>query len=114
MKQVENEVSFEEFQKVDLRTATILSVEDIPNKDKLFKLEIDVGELGKRTIVSGLKQFYSKEQLKNRQIILIANLAPRKIAGIESSGMLLAVGDGVTHLSLLGVDKPSPNGLQVE
>jgi methionyl-tRNA synthetase len=107
-------VSFDEFKKMDLRTATVLSIEAVPNKDKLYKLEIDLGELGKRTIVSGLRQFYSPEQLVGRQIIVIANLAPRRIAGIESHGMLLAVGDGVTLLSLLSLDRKAPDGLRVE
>ncbi|MBS3062009.1 MAG: hypothetical protein J4215_05500 [Candidatus Diapherotrites archaeon] len=109
-----DEISFDEFKKMDLRTATILAAEPVAGKDKLFRLSIDIGEESPRTIVSGLRPLYSVEQLVGRQIIVVSNLAARKIAGIESKGMLLAVGDGVTILSLVGLDKPMPNGLSVE
>ncbi len=83
-------VSFEEFKKLDLRIAKILSAEDIPGKDKLLKLEIDLGT-EKRILVAGIKPFYQKEKLVGKQIVVVANLDPRPIAGLVSNGMLLAV-----------------------
>lgn len=83
-------VSFQEFQKIDLRVAKILNVEDIEGKDKLYKLEIDVGEFGKRMLIAGVKEFYNKEELQGKLIVIVANLESKRIAGFESQGMLLA------------------------
>ncbi|MEK6840568.1 MAG: methionine--tRNA ligase subunit beta [Nanoarchaeota archaeon] len=84
-------IKFSDWQKLDLRVAKILRVEDIEGADKLYKLSVDLGkELGKRTLVAGIKPYYKKEQLKNRQCIIFTNLEPRKIKGIESQGMILA------------------------
>lgn len=83
-------VDFPCWEKLDLRVAEIEKVEDIEGADKLLKLELNVGELGKRTIAAGIKPFYEKEKLKGKKIIIIANLEPRKIKGVESKGMLLA------------------------
>ncbi len=83
-------IQFEDFAKLDLRVAHITRVEEIPKADKLYKLSLNVGELGERTICAGIKEFYSPKDLKDKKIIIIANLAPRKLRGIESQGMLLA------------------------
>ena len=83
-------IQFEDFEKIDLRVAEIQNVEDIKGADKLYKLTLSVGELGERTICAGIKQFYNHDDLKGKKIIIIANLAPRKLRGIESQGMLLA------------------------
>lgn len=92
-------VSFDEFKKIDLRIARILSAEDVPGKDKLLKLEIDLGT-EKRIIVAGIKPYYAKEKLVGKQIVVVANLEPRLIAGLISNGMLLAVkaADGMFSL----------------
>ncbi len=82
-------IPFNEWEKIDLRVGQITSIEEIPNTDKLYKLEINLGK-EKRTVCAGLKPFYKKEQLKNKKIILFTNLEPRKIKGLESQGMLLA------------------------
>jgi methionyl-tRNA synthetase len=84
-----NEVSYDEWQKLDLRVAEILDVEDIEGADKLYKLIINIGT-GKRTICAGIKQYYSKKELKGKKIIVFTNLTSRKMRGIESQGMLLA------------------------
>lgn len=81
---------FSDWEKLDLRVAEIKSVEEIEGADKLYKLTLDVGELGERTICAGIKSFYKKKDLKGMKIILFANLKPRKLRGIESQGMLLA------------------------
>jgi methionyl-tRNA synthetase len=84
-------IEFNEWEKIDLRVAQIRKVEDIEGADKLYKLTINLGkEVGERTICAGIKQHYSKEELKGKKIIVFTNLAPRKIKGIESKGMLLA------------------------
>lgn len=82
---------FEDWTKIDLRVAQIINVEDIEGADKLYKLTLDAGhEIGKKIICSGLKEYYSKEELKGKKIIYFSNLKPRKMRGIESEGMLLA------------------------
>lgn len=87
---MEGIVNFDDWSKLDLRVAQIKEVEEIPGADKLWKLKVDVGELGKRTICAGIKKHYSKEDLLGKKIIYFSNLAPRKMRGIESQGMLLA------------------------
>jgi len=87
---MENIIEFPDFAKVDLRVAEIKEAEDIEGADKLYKLSLDVGDLGERTICAGIKEHYSKEDLKGMKIVVVANLAPRKMRGIESQGMLLA------------------------
>ncbi|MDD5012274.1 MAG: methionine--tRNA ligase subunit beta [Candidatus Nanoarchaeia archaeon] len=83
------EISYEDFEKLDLRVGEIIEVEDIAGADKLYKLTINIGE-ETRTVCAGIKQYYSKDDLKGKKIILLANLAPRKLKGIESQGMILA------------------------
>lgn len=106
-------VSFEEFKKIDLRIAKILAVDDVPGKDKLFRLEIDIGT-EKRTIVAGIKPFYPKEKLLGKQIAVVANLDARPIAGLVSNGMLLAVLDKGGKFSLLTVENEVEPGTRVE
>lgn len=83
-----DECTFEEFEKMDIRTATVLEAERVPKTDKLLKLTIDTG-IDTRTIVSGIAEYYSPEDMLGKQICILANLAPRKIRGIESKGMIL-------------------------
>ena len=82
------ECTFDDFQKMDIRTATVLEAERVPKTDKLLKLTIDTG-IAKRVIVSGIAEQYSPEEMVGKQICILANLAPRKIRGIESKGMIL-------------------------
>ncbi|MGM9786663.1 MAG: methionine--tRNA ligase [Candidatus Cryptobacteroides sp.] len=83
-----DECTFEDFEKMDIRTATVLEAERVPKTDKLLKLTIDTG-IDKRVIVSGIAEQYSPEDMVGKQICILANLAPRKIRGIESKGMIL-------------------------
>ena len=83
-------ISFDEWQKLDFRVGQIIEIEDIESADKLYKLTIDIGAETPRIVCAGIKQYYSKEELKNKKIILFVNLAPRKLRGIESQGMILA------------------------
>lgn len=103
-----SEVLLEEFKKLELRTAKILEAEEIPGADKLWKLKIDVGS-EKKEIVAGIKAFYTKEALVGRSIVVVNNLSPATIRGVESRGMLLAAKDG-SGLSLLTADKEMPAG----
>ena len=82
------ECTFDDFGKMDIRTATVLEAERLPKTDKLLKLTIDTG-IDKRVIVSGIAEQYSPEEMVGKQICILANLAPRKIRGIESKGMIL-------------------------
>jgi len=86
-------VKYEDWQKLDLKVAEILEVENIEGADKLYKLKIDLGT-ETRTLVAGLKQFYTKDELEGKKCIVFTNLEPREIKGIESKGMILAVSNG--------------------
>lgn len=103
-----NTISYEDFKKLDLRIAKIIDVEDIQGADKLYKIIIEIGE-EKRTIVAGIKKQYKKEELNGRLIVVITNLEPAKIRGVESNGMLLAASDGEI-ISILSPDKDIKTG----
>ncbi|MFH0961052.1 MAG: methionine--tRNA ligase [archaeon] len=90
---MEGKISIEDFRKAELKVATILSAEQVPGANKLLKLALDIGEAAPRTIVSGIYPVYTPEELVGKQIIVIANLEPAKIRGVESNGMLLAAWD---------------------
>ncbi len=104
-------ITIEDFGKMDLRIGEIISVQDVPNADKLYKLEVDIG--GRQIqLVAGIKTSYSKEDLTGKKIVVVANLQPAIIKGITSEGMLLAaVSDN--KISLLTVDKDVPVGTEV-
>jgi methionyl-tRNA synthetase len=82
-------ITIDDFAKVELRVAQILVAERIPKADKLLRLEVDLG-YEKRQILAGIAQYYEPEKLIGRKIVIVANLAPRKMRGLESNGMLLA------------------------
>jgi methionine--tRNA ligase beta chain len=106
-------IPFDDFAKVDLRVAKITDVSDVQGAKKpLWKLKIDVGELGSRTIVAGIRDLYDENELLGRQIIIVANLKPRSLAGIMSEGMLLAAEDG-SDISLLQPDKDVRPGCKI-
>lgn len=92
---LKEEISFEDFDKMDIRTANVITAERVPKTDKLLKLTIDTG-IDQRVIVSGIAEYYSPEDMLGRQICILANLKPRLIRGIESRGMILMArqGDG--------------------
>ncbi len=104
---------FVDFRKLDLRAGTIMSVQDHPDADKLYLMNVDIGEESPRQIVAGLKAFYSKEDILNRKVIVVSNLKPAKLRGILSSGMLLAADDedlGGNTVLLLTPSVEVPNG----
>ena len=108
-------IKFSEWQKLDIRAAKILKAEDIEGADKLYRLSIDLGkELGKRTLVAGIKPYYKKEQLKNKNCIVFTNLEPRTIKGTESRGMLLAtVSEDESEVFLLQPEKDIKPGSRI-
>lgn len=105
-------ISFEDFKKIDLRVAKILFAEEVPETDKLLKLEIDLGD-EKRQIVSGIKENYEPKDLIGKEIIVIANLEPRTLKGTESQGMLLAAHDEGGAPVLLGTWKEVQPGSKI-
>jgi methionyl-tRNA synthetase len=92
-------VSYDEFQKLEMKVARVESVEKVDGTDKLYKMTVDTGE--KRTIVSGIADQYKPEELIGTDIVVLTNLDPRKIRGVESNGMLLAAEDSAGIVSLL-------------
>ena len=106
------ECSFEQFEAMDIRTATVLEAERVPKTDKLLKLTIDTG-IDKRTIVSGIAEYYTPEQMLGKQICILANLAPRKIKGIESKGMILMARQGDGKMRFITPQEALANGAQI-
>ena len=86
-------VKFDDWQKLDLRVAEILEAEEVERADKLYKLKVDLGT-ETRILMAGLKQHYSKDDLRGKRCIVFTNLEPRTIRGVESKGMILAVSNG--------------------
>jgi len=106
-------VSFDDFTKIDIRTATILEAEKVPKTNKLLKLKIDTG-LDIRTIVSGIAEYYEPEAIIGRQISIVANLEPRKIKGIESKGMILMAEDVDGKLVMVSPADKISNGSPIK
>ena len=103
-------IEFADFQKLDLRIGTILAAEQHPNADKLLRFDVDLGEEKPRQIVSGIAAHFKPEDLVGRKVVVVANLPPRKLRGLESQGMILtAEFDG--GLSLLTADAPSGSSI---
>ncbi|MBN2057630.1 MAG: methionine--tRNA ligase subunit beta [Candidatus Saganbacteria bacterium] len=106
-------ISFSEFQKMDIRVAEIKSAEMIEGADKLYKLTIDLGG-EERTLVAGIKQFYPLEELPGKKVLVLANLEPRIIRGVESRGMVLcAHTDDRSQLVFTTVEKDINSGAKV-
>ncbi len=106
-------ISFDKFEAVDLRVAKILDAEVHQSTRKpMYKLTLDLGELGKRTIVAGIGAFYGRDELIGKKIVVVANLAPRTIAGVVSDGMLLAAEDELS-VSLIVPDRDASPGSRI-
>ena len=106
------EVTFEQFGAMDIRTATVLAAERVPKTDKLLKLTIDTG-IDQRTIVSGIAEYYSPEDMLGKQICILANLAPRVIRGIESKGMILMAKQGDGKMRFITPQEALVNGATI-
>jgi len=105
-------ISYDDFQKLDIRVALVEKVEKVPKADKLYKISIDLGT-EKRTLVAGLAEHYKIDDLKGKKIAVLTNLEPRKLRGILSEGMLLAAVEG-DNVSILIPDKDLPPGARIE
>jgi methionyl-tRNA synthetase len=106
-------VTFDDFSRIDIRTATILEAEKVPKTTKLLKLKIDTG-LDVRTIVSGIAEHYDPDTIIGRQISIVANLEPRKIKGIESKGMILMAEDKNGKLVMVAPSENVSNGSMIK
>lgn len=106
------EIIYDDFAKLELKAATVTACEKVPKADKLLKLEVDLGT-EKRTIVSGIAQHYTPEEMVGKQVIVVTNLAPRKMKGIESQGMILTAEDSDGKLQLLKPENPVSPGSNV-
>jgi methionyl-tRNA synthetase len=104
---VKPEIAYDDFSKMDLRAARVVSCEKLEKSDKLLKFILDDGT-GEKTVLSGIAEFYSPDELLGKTVIYLANLAPRKIRGIESQGMILAAetADGYRVLGVQGEATP--------
>jgi methionyl-tRNA synthetase len=106
------EIQYDDFNKLDLRTGIILTAEKVAKADKLLKLEVDLG-LEKRTIVSGIALHFRAEDIIGKQVVIVANLAPRKMRGIESNGMILMAEDAAGKLVFVNPDEKISAGSEV-
>ena len=106
------ECSFDDFGKMDIRTATVLEAERVPKTDKLLKLTIDTG-MDKRVIVSGIAEYYSPEDMVGKQICILANLKPRVIKGIESKGMILMARQNDGKMRFITPEESLVNGAEI-
>src|SRR5262249_48618371 len=104
-------ITIEEFGKVELRVATIKAVEPHPNADRLLVLKIDLGT-EERQLVAGIRAHYAPEELIGKQVVVVVNLQPATLRGVESQGMLLAASDG-EKVIVLSPEKPTAPGAKV-
>ena len=104
-------ITIDDFMKLNLVVATIKQVEEHPNAERLYLLTVDLGE-EERTLVAGIKEYYRPEELIGKQLVMVENLEPATIRGVESRGMLLAAGEEKA-LGLLAVDAAVPVGTKV-
>ncbi len=107
-----SQVSFDEFKRLDMRIATVVQVERVPRTERLYKIVVDLGELGQKQTVSSLVGHYAPEELLGKRIVFLVNLKPTEFAGESSEGMLLAA-EKDNKLALLTADKEIENGATV-
>ena len=116
MSEAKPTITFDDFSKLDVRVAKVLEVSEHPNADKLLCMKIDLGG-ETRQIIAGIKPFYAPEALLGKQIVVVVNLAARKVRGMESNGMLLAAvdieGDQYRDVVVLTLDREVPIGSPV-
>ena len=106
-------ITIDQFFGTELRVATITAAEAIPDSHKLLKLTADLGEGGERQLVAGIAREYTPDSLVGRQVVVVTNLQPAKLMGVESQGMVLAAAEGGPPV-LLRPDQPVPNGTRVQ
>ena len=107
------EITIEDFVKLDLRVAKVISAEPVEDADKLLKLELDIGSFGSKTVFAGMKKVYEAESLINKLVICVNNLKHRKMRFGTSEGMILAAGDDNEGIFILSPDEGAWPGMQV-
>lgn len=105
-----NEITIDDFTKVELLVGTIEQADEVPNSDKLYKLQVDFGQHGKRQIISGIRKYFKPTELIQKQGVFVFNLKPRAMMGLESQGMLLVVQDAAGNRQLVVPGAQVPNG----
>jgi methionyl-tRNA synthetase len=114
-KEAKEMISFDEFTKMEMKIGEVTSIEDHPNADKLYVMKVDFGgDEGERQIVAGLKGYYEKDNILGKKIVVVTNLEPAKLRGVESFGMLLAAEDKNGSLALLIPDREIDKGAEVK
>ena len=108
-----DQISIDDFGRIELRVGTIRHAEPHPNADRLVVLRVDLGEEGERQLVAGIRASYAPEALPGRQVVVVANLAPAKLRGVESQGMILA-GSDASGIALLAPERPLTPGSRVK
>ena len=106
-------ISIDQFAQVDLRVGQILTAERVPNADKLLRLEVDLAEAQPRQLLAGIAQYYAPEALIGQKVLVVANLQPRMLRGLESRGMLLAADGGDGRPLLATAPAETPNGTRL-
>ena len=112
MESAQTTINYDDFAKLDLRVGTIVAAEKVPKADKLLKLQVDLG-FETRTIVSGIAEHFQPENITGKQVVVVANLAPRKMRGIESNGMILMAEDKAGKLHFVNPIDAIDNGSSV-
>lgn len=106
-------IQFDDFRKLDMRIGTVLKAEVHPNADKLLVLQVDLGS-EQRQVIAGMRAYYTPEEMPGKQIVVVTNLAPRMMRGLESQGMLLAASsEDREQVVLLTIDRPLPAGATI-
>ena len=108
-----SEITIDDFMRVDLRVGTIRKAEPHPNADRLVVLSVDLGDEQERQLVAGIRAHYEPESLVGKQIVVVANLKPAKLRGVESRGMILAASDD-SGVHVLAPDAPTTPGSKVK
>lgn len=104
-------INIDDFLKIELKVGTVTEAEEVAESEKLIKLNVDLGEETPRQILAGIKQYYKPEDLVDKQVVIVANLEPRMMLGLESQGMMLAADDETPVF--LTPSKQVPNGTKI-
>ena len=107
------EINIDDFMQIDLRIAKVINAEMVEKADKLIKLELDLGDLGKKTVFAGIKKAYSADNLKDKLVVCVNNLKPREMRFGTSEGMILAAGDDDIGIFIFSPDKGAIPGMRV-
>lgn len=105
-------ITFDDFSKIELKVGTVLEAEEVENSEKLIKLKVDLGEENPRQILAGVRMWYKPDDFVGKQVVIVANLEPRMMMGLESQGMMLAA-DSADGPVFLTVSKEVPPGIKI-